>query len=148
MPPRFTRFRHRIPIVTLRPAPDTVQGIVLAAAMVACVDGHAASIERGSLIRFLRYHGVLARRGRAEPLAAFDQAVRHAAPMTLEQSCAEADRLRPLAGRVGAPMIAQAAAQVALADGRHCPREMTLLAVIRDRLGLPTWNPAPVWPST
>ncbi len=125
------------PTVTLHPGRETVRAVVTAAAIVACADGHVARSERRSLLRFLSHHGVLARYGRAGLLAAFEQAVRTAEPLTLHEAGSVADELRTIAGRPGAPLVAQAAAHVALADGVTWPQEIALLEVIRDRLGLP-----------
>jgi len=131
------------PTCTIQPSRATVQAVVTACAMIACADGHVAVKERRSLLRFLRHHGALARFGRAPVLAAFDVAVREAAPMTLDQICDVADRLRDVAGMPGAPLVAHAAAHVALADGITWPQEIALLDVIRDRVGLArqaTWD--------
>ncbi|MDR3536802.1 MAG: tellurite resistance TerB family protein [Acetobacteraceae bacterium] len=132
----FPRAASSDPPVTLQPSRATAQAVVTAAAMVACADGHVARSERRSLIRFLSCHGVLARYGRAELLAAFELAVREAAPLNLEKACTAADGLRSVAGRPGASLVALVATQVALADGVTWPQEIALLEVIRDRVGL------------
>jgi tellurite resistance protein len=124
------------PAFTIQPSRATIHAVVTACAMIACADGNVAVKERRSLLRFLRHHGVLARYGRAPVIAAFDVAVRETAPLTLDQICDVADRLRDVAGMPGAPLVAHAAAHVALADGVTWPQEIALLEVIRDRVGL------------
>ncbi len=131
--PRFT--------VTVQPGLATVQAMVMAAAMMACADGHVAKEERRSLIRFLRHHGVLERYGRAECLASFDRAVRDTGRFNLEEACDAADRLHSIAGTASAWLVAHAAAHVALADGITWPQEMALLQVIRDRVGVSAPDP-------
>lgn len=123
--------------VTLHPGPETVQAIVTAAALIACADGHVATRERRSLLRFLRHHGVLARYGRAASLAAFERAVCDLAAMTPQQAAEVAGDLRAVAGKPAAGLVAQVAAHVALADGVTWPQEIALLEVIRDRVGAP-----------
>lgn len=127
---------NRVPTlpVTIHPGRATLHAMVTAAAMIACADGHVARSERRSLLRFLSHHGVLARHGRAASLAAFEQAIRDTEDLGPH---AAADRLRAIAGLPGAPLVAQAAAHVALADGVTWPQEIALLEVIRDRVGLP-----------
>jgi tellurite resistance protein len=136
--PRRSGRRHPRPhpAETLWPGRTTVQAVLTAAAMIACADGRVDHQERRSLVRFLRRIGVLERYGRTATLAAFDQAVRDAAPLDLQQTCVAADCLRSVVNLPGAPLVAQAAALVALADGVAWPQEIALLEVIRDRVGL------------
>jgi tellurite resistance protein len=111
--------------------------------MIACADGHVANKERRSFLRFLHRHGVLERYGRAPHIAAFNVAVRDASLLTLDEICSAADQFGAVAGTHGAPLVAHAAAYVALADGISWPQEIALLEVIRNRIGLgypPGWN--------
>jgi tellurite resistance protein len=124
------------PPETLRPGRATVQAVLMAAAMIACADGHVDRRERRSVVRFLRGYGVLAHYGRAATLAAFDRAVQETAPLDLQETCVAADSLRSVAHLPGAPLVAHAAAVVALADGVTWPQEIALLEVIRERVGL------------
>jgi tellurite resistance protein len=50
--------------------------------------------------------------------------------------CKAADQLSAVAGTHAAPLVAHAAAYVALADGITWPQEIALLEVIRNRIGL------------
>jgi tellurite resistance protein len=130
-----TPLRHT---VTLHPSRVTVQAIATAAAIIACADGCTTREERRSLLRFLRYHGVLARHTRAECLAMFDGALDEISALDLQELCDAADCLRPVAGTPGAHLVALAAAHTALADGITWPQEIALLQVIRNRIGLDT----------
>ena len=123
-------------VTTFRPGPDTVDAIITAAAIIACADGQVSDLERRSLLHFLRQKGILERKGRAAATAAFNQAVALAVTLGLDETCAATEKLRALAERPGAPLVAHAAAMVALADGVGWPQEIALLEIIRDRLGL------------
>jgi|tagenome__1003787_1003787.scaffolds.fasta_scaffold18052946_1 tellurite resistance protein len=122
--------------VVFQPSRTTVQAMVMACALIACADGHVGLKERRTFLRFLRHCGALQRYGRAQSAAAFDTAAHEASSLTLDEICTAADDLRSVAGSHGAPLVAQAAAHVALADGVTWPQEIALLAVIRDRIGL------------
>jgi tellurite resistance protein len=123
-------------IVIFHPSQTVVQAIARASALIACSDGHVGLKERRTFLRFLRHCGALQRYGRVPCTAAFDTAVLDTAALTLDEICGAADGLRSVAGTHGAPLVAQAAALVALADGITWPQEIALLAVIRDRVGL------------
>lgn len=122
--------------VTTHPSRAAVQAIATAAAIMACADGHVARDERRTLVKFLRHHGILARYGRAVPLATFDAVVNRTCHTGLDDACHVADDLRAAAGSHAAPLAAHAAALVALADGVTWPQELAMLEVIKDRLGL------------
>jgi tellurite resistance protein len=131
------------PTVIVRPSQATIQAMATACAMIACADGSVTSKERRSFLRFLHHHGVLERYGRAPCIAAFDKALGDASVLTLEEICEAADQFSAVAGTHGAPLVAHAAAYVALADGITWPQEIALLEVIRNRIGLgypPGWN--------
>jgi tellurite resistance protein len=122
--------------IVFQPGRTTVQAIVTACALIACADGHVGLKERHTFLRFLRHCGALQRYGRAGSTAAFDTAVHDVEALTLDEICSVADDLRAVVGTHGAPLVAQAAALVALADGVIWPQEIALLAVIRNRVGL------------
>jgi tellurite resistance protein len=124
------------PTVLFQPSRATIQAVVTAGAMIACADGHVANKERRSFLHFLHHHGVLERYGRAPYIAAFNAAVRDASLLTLDEICSAADQFSAVAGTHGAPLVAHAAAYVALADGTTWPQEIALLEVIRNRIGL------------
>lgn len=124
------------PAVVFQPSRTTVQAMATACAVIACADGHVGMKERRTFLGSLRRCGALERYGRTESVAAFDNAVHDAASLTLDEICSVLDNLRAVAGTHGAPLVAQAAAHVALADGVTWPQEIALLAVIRDRVGL------------
>jgi hypothetical protein len=91
----------------------------------------------------LRYHGVLERYGRAPSIATFNAAVSDPSLLTLDEIGSAADRFSAVAGTHGAPLVAHAAAYVALADGTTWPQKIALLEVIRNRIGLgypPGWE--------
>jgi tellurite resistance protein len=122
--------------VVVQPSRTTVQAMATASALIAWADGHVEWKERRTFLGVLRRCGALQRYGRAHSLAAFDKAVQDAAALTLDEIFSAADDLRAVAGTHDAPLVAQAAAYVALADGVTWPQEIALLAVIRDRVGL------------
>lgn len=131
------------PTIIFQPSHATIQAVASACAMIACADGNVANKERRSFLRFLHHHGVLERYGRAPCIAAFNEALRDASSLTLDEICDAADQFSAIAGTQGAPLVAHAAAHVALADGITWPQEVALLEVIRNRLGLgypPSWN--------
>jgi tellurite resistance protein len=131
------------PTVIFQPSHATIQAVATACAMIAYADGDVTNKERRSFLRFLHQHGVLERYGRAPCIAAFDQAVRDVSLLTLDQICDAADQFSAVCGTHGAPMVAHAAAYVALADGITWPQEIALLEVIRNRIGLgypPAWH--------
>jgi tellurite resistance protein len=124
------------PTVIVRPSHATIQAMATACAMIACADGNVTNDERRSFLRFLHHHGVLERYGRAPCIAAFDKALGEASLLGLEEICEAADQFSAVAGTHGAPLVAHAAAYVALADGITWPQEIALLEVIRNRIGL------------
>ena len=131
------------PTVIVRPSQATVQAIATACAMIACADGNVANKERRSFLRFLHHHGILERYGRAPCLAAFNKALGEASLLGLDEMSEAADQLSAVAGTHAAPLVAHAAAHVALADGITWPQEIALLEVIRNRIGLgypPGWG--------
>jgi tellurite resistance protein len=131
------------PTVIFQPSHATIQAMASACAMIACADGNVANRERRGFLRFLRHHGVLERYGRASCITAFNEALRDASSLTLDEVCHAADQFSAVAGTHGAPLVAHAATYVALADGITWPQEIALLEVIRNRLGLgypPSWH--------
>jgi tellurite resistance protein len=131
------------PTVIVRPSHATVQAMATACAMIACADGNVADKERRSFLRFLHHHGILERHGRARCLAAFNKALGEASLLDLDEICEAADQFSAVAGTHAAPLVAHAAAHVALADGITWPQEIALLEVIRNRIGLgypPGWG--------
>ena len=136
----------RRPSVTLRPSQTTVQAVIAAAALVACADGAVTGQERHGLIAFLRHHRVLETHGRARCLALFDQMTADTGTLSPREIHHTAARLRPVAGTLGAALVAQAAALMVLADGITWQQEVAVLEVIRDQIGLA--NPDPDLPPT
>ncbi len=124
------------PTVIVRPSRATIQAAATACAMIACADGNVTNVERRSFLRFLHHHGVLERYGRAPCIAAFNKALSEASLLGLDEICEAADQLSAVAGTHAAPLVAHAAAYVALADGITWPQEIALLEVIRNRIGL------------
>jgi tellurite resistance protein len=139
----MSHFVSSRPTVIFQPSHATVQAVATACAMIACADGDVATKERRSFLRFLHRHGVLERFGRGPCLAAFNAALHDTSSLTLDEICDATDQFSAVAGTHGAPLVAHAAAYVALADGVTWPQEIALLEVIRNRLGLgypPGWN--------
>jgi tellurite resistance protein len=105
--------------------------IAQAAALMARVDGQAHETERKALLRFLRNHDLLRRFGRRAWMTAYNS--------ELDRNSSATDILDTLGkqrGQATAPLIASAAASVALADGTTHPAEVNLLRDIADRLSL------------
>jgi tellurite resistance protein len=101
----------------------------------------SVSLQGRSFLRFLHHHGVLERHGRAPCLAAFNKALGEASLLGLDEICEAADQFSAVAGTHAAPLVARAAAYVALADGITWPQEIALLGgnPQPDRLGLSAW---------
>ena len=118
-------------VVVTRPAHATLAAITQAAALMAQADGTVDGAEQQALLRFLRGHDLLRYFGRRACLSAYHAALEHNAP--------EAEVLGSLgrqAGHVAAPLIASAAASIALADGDTHPAEVALLCRLAERLSV------------
>lgn len=124
------------PALSERMGRRTMEAIVHAAAIAAASDGVAGPEERRSLIAYLRERDILNPHGRAAVLLAWEQALTRIRPLGMSELCTAADELRHLRGSAGARHAAQAAIEVAMADGVLWPQEEAMLAVIADRLGL------------
>lgn len=98
---------------------------------MARADGSADEHEQQALLRFLRAHDLLRRFGRRDCLRAYQSELERAAP--------EPDVLDALGeqrGRIGATLVAAAAASIALADGAVHPAEIALLRHLAERLSV------------
>jgi tellurite resistance protein len=118
-------------IVVTRPPAEAVESIASAAALMARIDGSADEVERRALLRFLRGHDLLRRFGRRAWMSAYAHALHRE---TTDE--AELDFLGQQRGQTAAPLIAAAAASVALADGHAHPAELGLLRALAERLCL------------
>ncbi len=129
------RRRNREPFVLVqRTGPRTVGGVIAAAALMAAADGVATPIERRYLLDFLRQHGLMGVLGRSDTLARYQADLDDL--REIDAADRLASRLRPLAGRFGAPLIAAAASSIAAADGVVVAEEAALLHRLRSALGL------------
>ena len=122
------------------PSPILAAGILAASAITACADGIVQPVERRALLAFLREWDLLMWMGRNRVLNEFDCRTMHIQSGSRTEPTEAIEDLRVLAGKVQASLVATAAVQVALADGIACKRELRVLGLIRDRLGLA--NPA------
>ncbi|MBV8523244.1 MAG: tellurite resistance TerB family protein [Acetobacteraceae bacterium] len=122
------------------PSPILTTGILAASAITACADGIVQPVERRALLAFLREWDLLMWMGRNRVLNEFDCRTMHIQSGSPTEPTEAIEDLRVLAGKVQASLVATAAVQVALADGIACKRELRVLGLIRDRLGLA--NPA------
>ena len=94
---------------------------------MARADGAADVQEQQALLRFLRDHDLLRHFGRRACLDAYrDALAREDAPASPHQD----------AMTMAAPLIASAAASIALADGTVHPAELDLLGQLAERLNL------------
>lgn len=111
--------------VVHRPGAAVLAGIARVAAQMARADGQADATEQQALLRFLREHDLLRHYGRQTCLDAYRDA--------LAKEAAPAVPAREL-GAVAAPLLASAAASIALADGTVHPAELSLLGQLAERL--------------
>jgi len=126
-------------VVSMRPGPKAVDGLITAAAEMALADGKADPVEQQGLLAFLRQYDMLAGLGRRATTDRFAAALNaivarraaggHQAPDLTET-------LRPVAGLQAARLVVRAAAHVAAADGMLHPRELALLRTLHAALGL------------
>src|SRR5438067_4920270 len=94
-----------------QPSRRTVDAVIGASALMACVDGKPVAQERAALAAILRHHGLLQLYGRRAPLTTYDKAV--CQPHLFPEWDAAITQL----GTLGAIMEGIAAAHVAIADG-------------------------------
>jgi tellurite resistance protein len=134
--------RSRRPVgfaVSTRPGPQTFDSLITVAAEMALADGEAQPVEHLGLLAFLRQDNMLATLGRRATLdrfaAALDKvAARRAAGVHDASDLART--LHSIAGTHAARLVARAAAHIAAADGMLHPRELALLRMLHDALGL------------
>lgn len=110
--------------VVRRPSPAMLAGIAEVAAWMARADGSADGQERQALLRFLREHDLLQHFGRQACLDAYDSALSRDETPSYDASAATA------------PLIASAAASIAMADGTVHPAELDLLGHLAERLNV------------
>ena len=118
-----------------QPATNLMLAIVTAAAVVACADGVVRPAERRGLVVFLHARNLLPWFGPRSILDAFDTRAEHLRSGAEAALWAAINGLRSLTPQEKAALVASAAAQVAIADGWTCPREMAVLRAIRQWLG-------------
>jgi len=117
--------------VVHRPGPAMLAGIAQVAAQMARADGSADRTEQRALLRFLRQHDLLRHFGRRACLDAYRKA------LALDEAPTDPQATPPrAAGTMAAPLIASAAASIALADGAVHPAELALLGHLTERLSL------------
>lgn len=131
---RRRRPRSRFELVH-QPGPMTMEALAHAAGLMACADQRAEPAERVAFLSFLRRRGLLLDRWQAV-LDEYDRSVRVMAARPLPELCRASRRLGRFAGSASAPLIADAAAHIAGADGVAAPEEIVLLRTIREYLAL------------
>src|SRR6476661_2126474 len=110
MSPSPSAVASRSVAVVRRPSPAMLAGIAQVAAQMARADGHADATEQQALLRFLREHDMLRQLGRQVCLDAYRDA------LARDEAIPDHD-----ARAVATPLIASAAASIALADGTVHP---------------------------
>jgi tellurite resistance protein len=118
-------------VLVTRHRAASMESIATAAALMARADGSADETERRALLRFLRGHDLLRHFGRRTWMSAYADALHRETTAD-----AELDFLAAQSGQAAAPLIAAAAASVALADGHAHPAELSLLRALAERLHL------------